>query len=419
MASAGPKPASPEGEAAKGVLLARSAVVLLANGQTTEGTRLTIQRLSVALGRPIRLRARWGELALYAPDNAAAFVEVEPAGIDITRVVAAGAVVDAVCAGTLGAVAALERLDAIERAPVVPLARFAPMAAAGAAALSVIFGADDVGTIVLISVVAGLGACLRRAAAGLSGNPLLQPVVASLLAGMAAGLAVRAGLPVTYRLLAVCPCMVLVPGPHFLNGMIDLVRCRIPLGAARLTLASLIVLAICIGLLAGLASAGVSFPEAGAVHSVPLVSDVLSAGVAVAAYATFFNMPWRMVSAPVATGMVAHALRWELLQMGVGVPMGAFGATLVAGATMALVSHRLHLPFGAAAFASVVSLVPGIYMFDAASGLMTVARLGPDAGRELVLSVATDLSTAGLTMLAMAAGLIIPKLCVDTLATRQ
>ena len=69
--------------------------------------------------------------------------------------------------------------------------------------------------------------------------------------------------------------MVLVPGPHFLNGMIDLVRARIPLGAARLTLASLIVLVICAGLLAGLAVAGVSFPEAGAVHPVPLSIDVL------------------------------------------------------------------------------------------------------------------------------------------------
>ncbi|MGI4953462.1 MAG: threonine/serine exporter family protein, partial [Janthinobacterium lividum] len=369
MASAGPEPVPPEGEAATRALLARSAALLLANGQTTEGVRLAVARLSVALKRPATVRARWGELALHTPGDAVAFVEVEPAGIDITRVVAAEAVVDAVCAGVLGPAAALDRLDAIERAPVVPLLRFAPMAAAGAAALSVIFGADDVGTVVLVAVVAGLGAYLRRAAAGLGGNPLLQPAVASLLAGLAAGLAVRAGLPVTYRLLAVCPCMVLVPGLHFLNGMIDLVRARIPLGAARLMLASLIVLAICTGLLAGLALAGASFPEAGAVRPVSLALDVLASGIAVTAYATFFNMPWRTVGAPVATGMVAHALRWELLQLGVGVPMGAFGATLVAGATMALVSRRLRLPFGAAAFASVVSLIPGIYMFHAASGL--------------------------------------------------
>ncbi len=38
------------------------------------------------------------------------------------------------------------------------------------------------------------------------------------LAGPAAGLLTQAGLPVGHRLVAVCPCMVLVPGLHLLNG---------------------------------------------------------------------------------------------------------------------------------------------------------------------------------------------------------
>ena len=346
-------------------------------------------------------------------------MEVEPVGVDISRVTAAEAVIDAVCAGALTPPAALKRLDVIGRAPPVLLTRFVPMAAAGAAALSVIFGADDALTVASVAVVAGLGACLRRAAAGISSNPLLQPLVASLLAGLAAGLAVRADLPVAYRLLAVCPCMVLVPGPHILNGMIDLVRARIPLGAARMALAGLIVLVICIGLLSGLALVGVGFPEAGAVHPVPLAVDMLAAGVAVAAYGSFFNMPWHMVGIPIVTGMVAHALRWELLQAGVGVPAGAFGATIVAGAAMALASHRLRLPFGAAAFACVVSLIPGVYMFQAASGVVTVSRLGRRTGLDLVLGIAADMSTAGLTLLAMAVGLILPKLCTDALLPRS
>ena len=417
MAFAGPEPVSTEDNEAA-ALLARSAVLLLANGQTTEGARLAVERLSVALGRPARLWARWGQATLYAVAGGAALVEVEPVGVDISRVTTAEAVVDAVCAGALTPTAALLRLETIGRAPPVLLARFAPMAAAGAAALSVIFGADDLLTVALIAAVAGLGAGLRRAVAALSGNPLLQPLVASLLAGSAAGLAVHGNLPGGYRRLAVFPCMVLVPGPHFLNGMIDLVRARIPLGAGRLTFAGLIVLVICIGLLSGLALVGTTFPEAGASHPVPFAVDVLAAGVAVAAYASFFNMPWRMVGLPVATGMTAHALRWELLHLGAGIPMGAFGATLVAGAVMALVSHRFRLPFGAAAFACVVSLIPGVYMFQAASGLVTVARLGNRTGLDMMAAVAADTATAGLTLLAMAAGLILPKLCVNALLTR-
>ena len=418
MASAGPEPVLRRDEPAP-VLLGRCATLLLANGQTTEGARLAVERLSVALNRPVRLRARWGQVTLYGKDGEAAFFEVEPAGVDVSRVAAAEQVVDDVCAGTLSPAAALERLVVIGRAPPVRLVRFVSMAAAGAAALSVIFGASDVLTVALVAVVAGLGAWLRRAVAGLSSNPLLQPLAASLLAGVAAGLVAQAGLPVAHRLVTVCPCMVLVPGPHFLNGMIDLVRARIPLGAARLALAGSIVLVICTGLLAGLALAVASFPEAGAVDPVPLALDVLAAGIAVAAYGSFFNMPWRMVGVPVATGMAAHALRWELLRLGAGIPMGAFGATLVAGAAMTLVSHQLRLPFGAAAFACVVSLIPGVYMFQAASGLVTLARLGPRAGLDVGLGLAADVSTAGLTLLAMAAGLILPKLCADAWLPRR
>ena len=42
----------------------------------------------------------------------------------------------------------------------------------------------------------------------------------------------------------------------------------------------------------------------------------IDAGVAVAAYGSFFNMPWQMVAAPIILGMAAHAVRWELLQHG-------------------------------------------------------------------------------------------------------
>ncbi len=41
--------------------------------------------------------------------------------------------------------------------------------------------------------------------------------------------------------------MVLVPGPHLLNGAIDFARTRVALGIARLVYAGLIVLMICAG----------------------------------------------------------------------------------------------------------------------------------------------------------------------------
>jgi uncharacterized membrane protein YjjP (DUF1212 family) len=49
------------------------------------------------------------------------------------------------------------------------------------------------------------------------------------------------------RLIAVCLCMILVPGPHLLNGTIELARARIALGASSITYAGVIILIICTG----------------------------------------------------------------------------------------------------------------------------------------------------------------------------
>jgi uncharacterized membrane protein YjjB (DUF3815 family) len=77
--------------------------------------------------------------------------------------------------------------------------------------------------------------------------------------------------------------MVLVPGPHILNGALDLVKGRIDLGASRLIYVGLVVMAISVGLLLGLAPLGVSLPVDQAGRAVPLWLDTMAAAVAVLA----------------------------------------------------------------------------------------------------------------------------------------
>src|SRR5258708_21908697 len=114
-------------------------------------------------------------------------------------------------------------------------------------------------------------------------------------------------------MVGVCACVVLVPGPHFLTGVLGLINGRSHLGAARLLYAFLIVVAISIGLLLGLAFLGASLPVDPAGRSVPLWQDVIAAGLAVFAYSVFFSTPLNMLPWPVAVGMLAHALRWVVL----------------------------------------------------------------------------------------------------------
>ena len=395
-------------------LLIRTATLLLANGQTTEGTRLAVERLAKAKGYPVGFSARWDEFVLRS-ESETVFGEVAPTGVDISRVTATEAVVEAACLDRITSAEALGRLAAIQRSAPVKLRRFASMAAAGAASLGVIFGASDWLTIGLIAASAGCGALLRRAVSSVSGNPLLQPLAASILAGFVGGVVARAGLPVGDRLVAVCPCMVLVPGPHFLNGAIDLARVRLSIGAGRIGFALLIVLAICGGLLVGLALPGVALPSGSASTAVPLGYDIVAAGVAVAAYGTFFNMPWRLMAAPVLVGMAAHAVRWQLLERNASLQAGAFGATLLVGMLITPLAHRFRLPFGASAFASVVSLMPGVLMFEATSATLAVIGPGADADPTALLAIFGNGATALVVILSMAVGLILPKMAYDAL----
>ena len=109
----------------------------------------------------------------------------------------------------------------------------------------------------------------------------------------------------------------------------------------------------------------------------PLVFDVLAAGVAVAAYGTFFSMPARMLPLPILVGMVAHGARWAAIAVvGVSVEVAALLACLIVGGVVTPLADRMRLPFAAVAFASVVALIPGVYVFRMAEGFLRLAVAG-------------------------------------------
>jgi uncharacterized membrane protein YjjP (DUF1212 family) len=398
-------------------LISLSAKLLFENGESTEKIVSALDQLAHALGFRATVFPRWGDLTIHIIDGSGSRHEIlaaAPVGIDMRKVAATIGVIDDVCNGHLDVEAARSALEAVARFPPVSITRFALLAAAGAAALGVIFGAAHLFSLLLIAISAGVGACIRRWLSRISRNLFVQPLCAALLAGAIGAIAVRLQFSTALRLIAVCPCMILVPGPHLLNGTIDLARARIGLGASRIAYAGVIILMICTGLLTGLSFGGVNLPVSVPSYPVPLGYDVIAAGVAVAAYGTFFAMPWRMLPIPVAIGMLAHASRWGMISVaGASVQTGALVACLVVGIIITPIADRLRLPFAAFAFASVVSLIPGVYLFRMAGGLADLVTPGGKTSVDVLLNTIADSTTAMLIILAMAFGLILPKMCIE------
>jgi len=395
-------------------LMLQAGKLLFVNGQTTERIMVALKELATASGFKAAIFVEWGALRVNLENEFGSHSEtisVEPAGVDMSKVRATMSLVHEVCVGRMDLAAARSALQRISESPPVLLIRFALLAAAGAAALGVIFGVDHPASLILIALIAGAGACLRRWLAKLSHNLFLQPFCAALLAGIAGAIAVRLHLSSDQRLIAVCPCMILVPGPHLLNGALDLARGRIPLGIARVAYATVVTLAVSTGLVLGLACGGAGLSPGGTSTVVPLGFDVLAAGVAVAAYGTFFNMSWSTLPIPIVIGMLAHGCRWGAITLAnVNPATGALIACFIVGIIMTPIADRLHLPFAGVAFASVVSLIPGSYLFRMAGGMAGLLTFGTKASPEVFFQVMADATGAILIVVAMTFGLVAPRI---------
>lgn len=406
-------------------LLGQAAQVLHENGQRTAVAERQITRLGRHFGIDASAGLGWDRISIDLAETAgeppvsSRQLAATPANVNMRRVIAATEAIEDTLAGKLDADGLAQALVRARQLPVISTPVFVLAAVCGAVALALIFGAHAWPPLALIVLSAGLGALARRWLAGRGANLAMQAFSAALLAGVLGGAAIHWGMHSSLRLIAVCPCMILVPGPHILNGALDLLHARISLGLARLAYAAVTLLAIAAGVVLGLVLTGSDLPPDGVAAAVPLWLDVAAAGLAAACYSVYFSSPTRLIGWAVLIGALAHLARWLAIDvLHANVLVASWLACLVAGALVVML-HRKHLSFAAVGFAAVVAMVPGLYVFRWASALVElVTATSPEHAVQLQAIAAQDIATALLITVAMVAGLVLPIIVWETWSNR-
>ncbi|GIT79432.1 hypothetical protein LLS1_11010 [Leifsonia sp. LS1] len=390
-------------------LAADALETLHANGAESHRTRARADQLSSALGEPIELDLGWNRSEVTAASGSRIVFRTPPSNLGMNRVLAVDRAIDALAAGRTDPAAAYEAVRRAAALPAANLALFVLACAAGASCLAVIFGVRRWEPIAVIVVSAALGAVVRRLLGRAGASPFWQVGAAALIASVLGAAAVDMGFSSELRLAVVCPCMILVPGPHLLNGAFDLAGLRIPLGVSRLTFAAVTLLSIGAGLVIGLTIGGANLiPEPGG-REVPVLLDAVAAGVVAVCYGVFYSAPVRILYWPLLVGGAVHALRWTAITVWHwDSALAAALACLLAAGVLLPASRRFGVPFAAVGFASVVSLMPGVLIFRVLDGLTVLQRSSGEAAQRLLVEIVQDATEAGLTVFGMAVGILIP-----------
>jgi uncharacterized membrane protein YjjP (DUF1212 family) len=386
--------------------------VLHANGAESERAERRTRQLARALGLNARAELGWSS-SHFAFESEAGDYDVRgsdavPDGLALNRVQAVDLIINDLDAGTLDLAGAWERLRSAASLPPPHVVVFAVACVTGGCGLAVVFGVHEGTSLALIAVCCAVGAVLRRCLGKHGLNAYVQAGAAAVLAGLCGSASSGLGVGSALGVAALCPCLILVPGPHLLKGSLDIATLRIPLGASRLLFASAVMTAVTGGLLFGLWLGRAQLAADPGGRSVSIWIDVPTAGVLAVAYGVFYAVPPRMLLWPFFVGAAAHALRWTVVDHWTSEPwVGAGLACLFVGLVLVPVCERWQLPFAALGFASVVSLVPGVLIFRALAGFAQLPSTSGETSQRLLVETAQSASSAALVLLAMPLGFLI------------
>jgi uncharacterized membrane protein YjjP (DUF1212 family) len=313
-------------------------------------------------------------------------------------------------AGRLEASAALARLRTAEAdTPRYPRLLSAVVLGVAAACLARLLGADG-GAAAVAAVATAVGLLARQELGRHHFSLLALPFTAALIGSVAGGLAIRLGWTRSPDLAVVVPALMLVPGPHLINGLLDLIDNHLPMSLARLGLAGGILLAAAAGVALG---AELSLPDLGApdrpadLGRLTFITDAALAGVVTCGFAMFYNTTWRVLGMATVGGMTGHGVRFLALEAGAGLLAATVLGGLTVGAIAALLARRFRTPVAVIAFAGAVTMIPGLNLYRALAGALWLARLPDLSDAGGVTAMLSNAVQAGLVIGGLTLGLAV------------
>jgi uncharacterized membrane protein YjjB (DUF3815 family) len=277
----------------------------------------------------------------------------------------------------------------------------------GASAIAWLLRADW-GAIAVTGVSSAVGLVARQELGKRSVILFAQPFAAGLIGAAIGGMAIRLGWTATPGLCLVVPALMLVPGPHFINSMHDMLDNHMHTGICRLALAMSMLIAAALGVVLGawLALGPATLSTSPSQVPLTLSLDMALAGVAACGFGAFYNAPWRVLWVSILCGMVGHGLRYLSLEH-FGVEISTLFACLSIGLIANLASQRLRLPFSAVAFAGAVPMMPGVFMYQSIAGAMRLSAAGSTADPALAAATLALSSKSVFVVAAMTIGLLV------------
>jgi uncharacterized membrane protein YjjB (DUF3815 family) len=235
----------------------------------------------------------------------------------------------------------------------------------------------DGGAMIVDAIAAGAGYLVRQELGRRQFSVLALPFVAALIGALLGGIAIRRGWTTTPALALVVPSLILVPGPHIINGLLDLIDNYVPLGIARLALAGSILLAAALGIVVGVEAVLGEIPDARSdgARTLTVFADMLLAGVVTCGFAAAYNTEWSRVAPAMAGGMLGHGLRYLALLWGCPLSAATFVGGVTVGIVAAYIARTTRSPFAVVAFAGAVTMMPGVQIYRALGGALKLARL--------------------------------------------